>query len=47
MLSEEKVNLLATVSFIHEDFLTLEFYAFEKSPDRFEVANLPAGQYHF
>ena len=46
MLSDEKANLLATVSFIRENCFTLEFYALEKSNSRFAVVNLPAGQYH-
>ena len=46
MLSDEKANLLATVSFIRENCFTLEFYALEKSNSRFTVVNLPAGQYH-
>ena len=46
MLSEENAKLLATVRFICQNCFTLDFYAFEKSTDRFGVVNLPAGQYH-
>ena len=46
MLGDEKVNLLVTVCFICKNFFALEFYAFEKSTDRFGVVNVPAGQYH-
>ena len=46
MLSEENANLLATVRFICKNFFTREFYAFDKSTDRFGVMNVPAGQYH-
>lgn len=45
VLSEENANSLTIVCFIRENCFTREFYAFEKSNNRFGVMYLPACQY--